>query len=115
MVDTITYLLSLIVFADIQKPSANAIRSLLLLGVNYLEVILELSLIVYVLFYGKIGLHAALEFGFWGVSCISKGTNYILNFGMQLFRTVIRFFFLSLSFGYFSRHLTQRKFRQLQE
>ena len=38
MVDTVTYLAALIMMADIQKPSANVIRSLLLLFFNYAEV-----------------------------------------------------------------------------
>ena len=35
LLDTVTYLLSLMLFADIQRPSANVSRSLFMLVVNY--------------------------------------------------------------------------------
>ena len=38
LLDTITYLLLLIILSDIQRPSANIIRSIIMLFVNYIEV-----------------------------------------------------------------------------
>ena len=47
MADTVTCLLALIFLADIQGPSANQLRSLILLIFNYLEMVFGLSLFYY--------------------------------------------------------------------
>lgn len=52
LLDTTTYLVALMFLADIQRPSANVIRSLLMLVVNYIEV--ELDIIVIYLIIGKV-------------------------------------------------------------
>ena len=38
LVDTVTYLLVLIILSDVQRPSANITRSLIMLFVNYFEI-----------------------------------------------------------------------------
>lgn len=43
LTDTVTYLISLLLMTDIQRPSVNVIRSMLLLVFNYIEVSLEMA------------------------------------------------------------------------
>lgn len=45
LLDTVTYLLSLMFLADIQRPSANVSRSLVMLVVNYIEVEFDVACI----------------------------------------------------------------------
>lgn len=106
MCDTITYLLTLIMMADIQKPSANIIRSLLMLFVNYLEVALELAYLYYAESYQGVSVSDAIAFGILGNvgnSAISLPFLYV-NAGTK-------FFFASLVFGYFVNHMRLRQFR----
>ena len=107
--DTITYLLILMITADIQRPSANLIRSMLLLFVNYIEVALDLAFLYWLYYQNCIHFHEALSFGILGNCQITEPTkplDYIwpyLNAGMQ-------FFFLTLVFGYLANHMHQKKF-----
>lgn len=109
MSDTITYLLILIIMADIQRPSANLIRSMLMLFVNYIEVALDLTFLYWSVYQNSICFGDALLFGMLGQSQIKKMTtmcDYLwphLNAGVQ-------FFFLTLVFGYLANHMRQRKF-----
>ena len=70
MCDTITYLIILIVLSDIQRPSANIIRSMIFLFVNYVEVSLDIALIYYLNNYGKIEFNEAVN---WGFSLLDSG------------------------------------------
>ena len=66
MADTVTYLLALLMMADIQKPSANIIRSLLLLFFNSVEVSWEwLIFIMYMAW-------MLLLKGHWHLGCWEK-------------------------------------------
>ena len=106
MMDTITYLLTLIVLADIQRPSANIIRSLLFLFVNYMEVNLDIALLYYMFNPNLSQFMEAIQFGILPET-VSISQTYspllYLNYG-------VKFFFMTLAFGYFSNHLRQRKF-----
>lgn len=113
LIDTITYLLALIVLADIQNPSANVIRSLLMLLVNYLETGIELAGIGFVwlekpdsiyklLLYGLANIN--LSSGEYAIETINNAWYLCINGG-------IKFFFITLVFGYFANSLNQRKFR----
>lgn len=53
--DTLTYLLILLLMSDIQRPSANIIRSLILLFMNYIEAALDLSVWYAAMSVGVIG------------------------------------------------------------
>lgn len=111
MADTVTYLISLILMADIQKPSANVIRSMLLLLLNYVEVSIEMACL-YFLHYEKMTFLEALQPGLIGelpdkVKIDSLG-DHMLYFG----NTALKFFFLTLAFGYLAGHLRQRTFRK---
>ncbi len=109
MLDTITYLMTLVLLADIQPPSANIIRSMLLFFVNYLEVVLETS-VLYFLYYSfymkeKTNIQEAIDFGVFGnnfqfndigvLSYVHEGT---------------KFFFLTVMFGFLAIHVKPKKF-----
>lgn len=113
LADTITYLISLILMADIQKPSANVIRSMLLLLLNYVEVSIEAACL-YFLQYRTEGMTflQALQPGLMGelpegFKLCSLG-DYLLYYG----NTAVKFFFITMAFGYLSGHLRQRTFRR---
>lgn len=115
MIDTLSYLVCLIILADIQRPSANTIRSMILLLVNYLEVSLEIGLLYYLDNFGKVHFTAAI--------CCGIMTERVNSFlaedvtaggcseGLHYLNTAIKFFFSTLAFGYFANYLKQRKFR----
>lgn len=109
MIDTVTYLLVLIALADIQRPSANGIRSMIFLLVNYLEVSADMAIIYYLFNFGKIGLRSAILFGF-APDANSVCTDHLFNLSLQYVNIGIKFFFVSLAFGYFANHLHQREF-----
>ena len=69
MLDTITCLLALIFLADIHRPSANPLRTLILLVFNYLEMIFGMALFYYLVCNIekiKIGLWAAMDYSILG-------------------------------------------------
>lgn len=113
LADTVTYLISLILMADIQKPSANVIRSMLLLLLNYVEVSIEAACL-YFLQYRMEGMTflQALQPGLMGE--LPEGFNlcslgdYLLYYG----NTAVKFFFITMAFGYLAGHLRQRAFRR---
>ena len=99
--------------ADIQKPSANVIRSMLLLLLNYVEVSIEAACL-YFLQYRTEGMTflQALQPGLMGelpegFKLCSLG-DYLLYYG----NTAVKFFFITMAFGYLSGHLRQRTFRR---
>lgn len=110
MIDTVTYLLVLIVLSDIQRPSANVIRSMIFLLVNYLEVSADIAVLYYLNNFGKIRIREAVRFGFLQETAAGCMEGYA-NVFLQYLNTGIKFFFLTLAFGYFADHLHQRKFR----
>lgn len=113
MTDTLTYLISLILMADIQKPSANVIRSMLLLLLNYVEVSIETAGLYFLQYRSegmsflealRPGLTGELQNPFEPVSL----WDYLLYYG----NTAVKFFFLTMVFGYLAGHLRQRTFRR---
>jgi len=109
--DTITYLLTLIIMADIQRPSANIIRSMIMLLVNYIEVSLGMAYLYFMYYKSKISVSDAVRFGILGTGAkgaeLSGAADYVFLYA----DVAIRFFFASLVFGYFANHMKQRKFR----
>lgn len=110
MFDTITYLMMLILMADIQNPSANIIRSLLLLFVNYIEVAFDLAFLCYCHYGEKISILQALAFGFLGEEAAEQ-INGFWEYALLGMNAVVKFFFITLALGYFMGHMRQRKFR----
>lgn len=111
MLDTVTYLLSLIFLSDVQKPSANIIRSLLMLVLNYVEVSLTLAYMFYYIFPNVSEIKKAIDFGFFNnrdeTIILSGWKEYLLVYSSE----GVRFFFLTVAFGYLAGHLKQRNFR----
>lgn len=108
MLDTITYLVSLIVLSDIERPSANVIRSMICLLVNYIEVSADMAVIYYLLGFGAVDVVEAINFGF--MSEIAESVEIVTEMVMLYANNGIKFFFISLAFGYFASNLHQRKF-----
>lgn len=112
LLDTVSYLIVLIAMADIQNPSANVIRSLILLVFNYFEMAFSVAFFYYLHYRGK-GLiyREALKIGLLGgdVSEITVCTIY--EYLLLYANTVLKFFFVTLVFGYLAGHIRQRKFR----
>lgn len=111
MADTITYLLSLIMMADIQKPSANVIRSLLLLFFNYIEVSWGMAYFYYV-YCADITFEEALAFGVLGEGTDAAVISAVPDMIIGYTNTGLKFFFLTVVFGYLVQHMRQRKFRR---
>ena len=110
MADTVTYLLALLMMADIQKPSANIIRSLLLLFFNYVEVSWGMAYFYYV--YGMdVTFKRALAFGVLGEETDLAVTSEIPDIIIGYANAGLKFFFLTVVFGYLVQHMRQRKFR----
>lgn len=112
MLDTITYILVLILMADIQSPSANIIRSMILLFVNYVEVASDMAFLYYCYYRGEVRFRNALAFGFFGelsvgIEKMESLWEYVLWGG----NIAVGFFFITLALGYFMGHMRQRKFR----
>ena len=108
LLDTITYLILLIILSDIQRPSANIIRSIIILFVNYIEVCGELAFL-FTMFY-NMTFFEALKVSFLGAE-ITQVINPVIDFTLNLANSGIKFFFITLVFGYFFSHMKQRKFR----
>lgn len=115
MLDTVTYLVLLIVMADIQRPSANVIRSIMLLLVNYIQVSFDIANIYMIKNYGANGANNivsyqdALAFGMMG----ELPEHFVETFGnicLAYFNTGLKFFFMTLAFGYFANNLKARRY-----
>lgn len=113
LVDTMTYLLALIVLADIQNPSANVIRSLLMLLVNYIETGIELAGIGLVWLDKSVPIQKLLLYGLANVDLTSgeQAIETLDNAWYLCMNGGIKFFFITLVFGYFANSLRERRFR----
>ena len=108
LLDTVTYLLSLLLHADIQRPSANITRSLIMLVVNYIEVQLEIAAIYY--FINRIN---EVVISIREAITILTNMESLKNSYLWLEQVSkgINFFFLTVVFSYLSSHMRMRKFR----
>lgn len=110
LLDTTTYLVALMFLADIQRPSANVIRSLLMLVVNYIEV--ELDIIVIYLIIGKVFYDKIYKIENLFDFITGKIENtLVMNNIIEFVNIGIKFFFLTVVLSYFSSHMRTRKFR----
>lgn len=111
LIDTISYLLSLIVMADIQRPSANIIRSLILLFLNYLEASIDISFLYYLHYRMQpIAFQEALQFGILGEKVVEISGS-IIDYTFLYISEGVKFFFITLALGYFAGHIKQRQFK----
>lgn len=110
MCDTLSYLLVLIVMSDIQRASANIIRSIMMLFINYLEVSLEMAVLYCWYAKGEMKTMEAVCMGLLGYhEMISAGEE--VKYGFLLADNGIKFFFITMVFGYFASHMRLRKFK----
>lgn len=108
MGDTVTYLIALMFLADVQRPSANVIRSLVMLVINYIEVEMDIAAI-YLL---------ANNFTARKMHAVKCAINFIIDplkttniEWMNYVNNGLKFFFLTVALSYFSNHMRMRKFR----
>lgn len=115
LADTITYLMCLLLMADIQKPSANVIRSILLLLLNYVEVSMEMVCLFYQRFASRnLSFLEALDLGLLGGSLPEKINIAAISDGLLFYgNAALKFFFITMVFGYLSGHLRQRRFQRM--
>lgn len=106
--DTVTYLIALMFLADVQRPSANVIRSLAMLVINYIEVEMDIAAI-YLL---------ANNFTARKMHAVKCAINFIIDplkttniEWMNYVNNGLKFFFLTVALSYFSNHMRMRKFR----
>lgn len=111
MSGTLVYLLTLIMFADIQRPSANIIRSLIMLFVNYIEVSFDIAVLFYMNYWNSVSVMDAFAYGVLGRWPTSASMMTGVDFCFAYADAGIKFFFASLVFGYLTNHMKQRKFR----
>ena len=110
MWDTISYLLCLIMLTDIQRPSANIVRSMLMLVINYVEVIFEAAFLYCLASGGKVTFYAASLLDIFGEEVKGLSVYGAVDESFKYINMAIRFFFVSLVFGYLASHMKQRKF-----
>ncbi len=113
MADTVTYLLVLMLMADIQKASANLIRSIMMLFVNYIEIACDLAFLAYLYYKDRIPgfrFRQALSYGFFSQNIMQEAVTWT-DYMFVYLDNVLKFFFLTLVFGYFFNHMRLRKFR----
>lgn len=110
LIDTITYLLELIILADIQNPSANIIRSIIMLFINYFETAFEIAAIGYAWMPLKLEIKDLIAFALIGQE-IPLAESLSEYMWLSYLATGVQFFFISIALGYFANHLRQRKFR----
>jgi len=118
MCDTLSYLLTLLIMADIQNPSANLIRSLIMLLVNYMETAFDSALLYWISYREKFPFHEALLYGVLGQELgpeqktdLNIVANSAVDYVWPYLSAGLQFFFASLVFGYLANHMRQRKFR----
>lgn len=122
LADTLTYLLILMMMSDIQRPSANLIRTWLMLFMNYMEAALDLS-VLYGCFErwfswghgGLISIRAAGKCGLLGFQNIPEHVSWAetLPWMSDVFLyadSAIKFFFFSLVLVYLASHMKQKEF-----
>lgn len=110
MLDTITYLMSLIFLVDIVGPSANRLRTIILLIFNYMEMILGIALFYYVHYWGEINIFQALDYSVLGKTLYQTEKMTFVLRAIEYSREGIKFFFLVVTFAFFLSHLKQREF-----
>ncbi|CEN93735.1 macro domain-containing protein [Paraclostridium sordellii] len=110
MAETIIYALKLIFLADIQNPSANIYRSVILLLLNYAEIIFEFSFLYKALDVFKATGMKTIDFVYFSITNSYDG--YISTTGKFLVCTqkCVSLIFLTVVMSYFLSNFQQRKF-----
>lgn len=112
MFDTITCLLSLIFLTDLMGPSANRLRTIILLIFNYIGMLLGIAQFYYTCFWNRITVWQALDYSVLDKVAINEGTLSMTLRAIEYSKAGIQFFFLVLTFTFFVSHLRQRSYME---
>lgn len=112
MLDTITYILSLIFLTDLMGPSANRIRTNILLIFNYMGMLFGIAQFYYTHFWNKITIWQALDYSILGNAAIEENPITMTLRVIEYSKAGIQFFFLVLTFTFFLSHLQQRVYME---
>lgn len=110
MTDTIICLMSLIFLTDLHEPSANRLRTIILLIFNYIGMFLGIAQFYYTLFWNRITIWQALDYSILGVTAIVENPMTLWLRLIEYSRVCIQFFFVVLTFTFFVSHLHQRQY-----
>lgn len=112
MLDTITCLLSLIFLTDLMAPSANRLRTIILLMFNYIGMLLGIAQFYYTCFWRKITVWQALDYSVLDRTAIVEDPLSMTLRVIEYSKAGIQFFFLVLTFTFFVSHLRQRSYME---
>ena len=112
MLDTITCLLSLIFLTDLMAPSANRLRTIILLIFNYIGMLLGIAQFYYTYFLNRITVWQALDYSVLGNIAIEEVPLSMTLRIIEYSKAGIQFFFLVLTFTFFVSHLRQRSYME---
>lgn len=110
MIDTITCLMALIFLTDLYGPSANRLRTIILLIFNYVEMLFGIALFYYVYFWNNITIWKALDYSIIGNTAGIQGNMSVMLRIIMYSKTGIDFFFVVMTFAFFVSHLRHRDF-----
>ena len=84
---------------------------MIFLLINYLEVSFDIGAIFYIWNLGRIEFWSAIEFGIMpDFLSVNGNVKFELYSPLLYVNNGIKFFFMTLAFGYFANHLRQREF-----
>lgn len=110
MADTIICLMSLIFLTDLHEPSANRLRTIILLIFNYIGMFLGIAQFYYTYFWNRITIWQALDYSILGIASIEEKPMTLWLRMIEYSRAGIQFFFIVLTFTFFVSHLHQRQY-----
>ena len=108
--DTVTYLIALMFLADVQRPSANVIRSLVMLVINYIEVQIDMAAIY---LYSSCLIQSRAQTVNYAIKFIMNPSQIEVGIWLKYVNNGLKFFFLTVALSYFSNHMRMRKFRTI--
>ncbi len=112
MIDTITYLISLIFLNDIYDPSVNRQRMIILLIFDYVQIVCSFGLFYYIYHWNTIEIWQALDYSILGKTV---NDNELMTVPLRLIsysKAGIEFFFAVFIFSFFVSHLKQREYME---
>lgn len=112
MIDTLTCLLTLIFLTDLMSPSANRLRTIILLIFNYIGMLLGIAQFYYTYFWGKITVWQALDYSVLDCVAIEESPLSMTLRIIEYSKAGIQFFFLVLTFTFFVSHLRHRSYME---
>lgn len=109
MADTLTYLVSLIFLADIYRPSANQLRSFIILIFNYLQMLFGIAVFYYCYLWNRISFWQAMDYSILGIGYSGDAYSNIGR-SIEYIKVGINFLFIVLAFSFAVAQLKQRRY-----